>query len=118
MDWDELRGIRDTALLVMDKYQLAIPYSQLAEEQKARALAQAQLTTMTERALAAEDWIAPMFGPPSAAVHHMPPVPSAAMQHMPPVEDVGMSSDDEGEEKKWDGSFDASTSTAKQQLGV
>ncbi len=34
MDWDELRGIRDTALLVMDKYQLAIPYSQLTEEQK------------------------------------------------------------------------------------
>ena len=34
MEWDELRGMRDTALLVMDKYQLAIPYSQLTDEQK------------------------------------------------------------------------------------
>jgi hypothetical protein len=29
MEWDELRGMRDTALLNMDKYQLAIPYSLL-----------------------------------------------------------------------------------------
>jgi len=34
MDWDELRGLRDTALLNMDKYQLAIPYSLLEEEKK------------------------------------------------------------------------------------
>ena len=34
MDWDELRGMRDTALLVMDKYQLAIPYSLLTDSQK------------------------------------------------------------------------------------
>tara|TARA_Y100000004_G_scaffold140753_1_gene159993 strand:+ start:801 stop:1010 length:210 start_codon:yes stop_codon:yes gene_type:complete len=34
MDWDELRGMRDTALLQMDKYQLAIPYSLLTGSQK------------------------------------------------------------------------------------
>ena len=34
MDWDELRGMRDTALSHMDKYQLAIPYSLLEEEKK------------------------------------------------------------------------------------
>lgn len=34
MDWDELRGMRDTALLGMDKYQLAIPYSLLTDVQK------------------------------------------------------------------------------------
>jgi len=34
MDWDELRGIRDTALLNMDKYQLAIPYAALTQTQK------------------------------------------------------------------------------------
>ena len=34
MDWDELRGMRDTALLDMDKYQLAIPYSLLTDLQK------------------------------------------------------------------------------------
>ena len=34
MDWDELRGMRDTALLQMDKYQLAIPYSSLEEGER------------------------------------------------------------------------------------
>lgn len=34
MDWDELRGMRDTALLQMDKYQLAIPFSLLTEVEK------------------------------------------------------------------------------------
>jgi len=34
MDWDELRGERDTALLNMDKYQLAIPYAALTQTQK------------------------------------------------------------------------------------
>jgi hypothetical protein len=34
MDWDELRGIRDTALLNMDKYQLVIPYAALTQTQK------------------------------------------------------------------------------------
>tara|TARA_R110002020_G_C16232289_1_gene768491 strand:- start:335 stop:544 length:210 start_codon:yes stop_codon:yes gene_type:complete len=34
MDWDELRGIRDTALLQMDKYQLVIPYAALTQTRK------------------------------------------------------------------------------------
>ena len=34
MNWDELRGLRDTALLNMDKHQLAIPYSLLTDAQK------------------------------------------------------------------------------------
>ena len=34
MDWDELRGIRDTALLVMDKYQLVLSYDGLTQTQK------------------------------------------------------------------------------------
>ena len=34
MDWDELRGLRDTALLNMDKYQLVIPYAALTQTQK------------------------------------------------------------------------------------
>lgn len=34
MDWDELRGMRDTALLEMDKYQLVIPYAALTQTQK------------------------------------------------------------------------------------
>ena len=34
MEWDELRGMRDTALLNMDKYQLMIPYSLLTDSQK------------------------------------------------------------------------------------
>ena len=34
MNWDELRGMRDTALLQMDKYQLTIPYSELTQTQK------------------------------------------------------------------------------------
>jgi hypothetical protein len=34
MNWDELRGIRDTALLNMDKYQLVIPYAALTQTQK------------------------------------------------------------------------------------
>ena len=34
MDWDELRGIRDTKLLNMDKYQLAIPYAALTQTMK------------------------------------------------------------------------------------
>ena len=36
MDWDELRGMRDTALSHMDKYQLAIPYSLLDNTQQAQ----------------------------------------------------------------------------------
>lgn len=34
MDWDELRGIRDTALLQMDKYQLTLAYAALTQTQK------------------------------------------------------------------------------------
>ena len=34
MDWDELRGMRDTALLQMDKYQLALAYEELTQTQK------------------------------------------------------------------------------------
>lgn len=34
MDWDELRGLRDTKLLNMDKYQLVIPYEMLTQTQK------------------------------------------------------------------------------------
>ena len=34
MDWDELRGIRDGLLKVMDIYQLSIPYGNLTDEQK------------------------------------------------------------------------------------
>ena len=34
MDWDELRGMRDTALLVMDKYQLTLAYAELTQTQK------------------------------------------------------------------------------------
>jgi hypothetical protein len=34
MDWDELRGMRDTALLVMDKYQLTLAYAALTQTQK------------------------------------------------------------------------------------
>jgi len=35
MDWEELRGIRDGKLGMMDKYQLAIPYQLLTEAQRA-----------------------------------------------------------------------------------
>ena len=35
MEWDELRGMRDTRLSQMDKYQLAIPYQLLTEAQRA-----------------------------------------------------------------------------------
>ena len=34
MDWEEVRGHRDSELLKMDKYQLAIPYSLLTDAQK------------------------------------------------------------------------------------
>ena len=34
MDWDELRGLRDTALLNMDKYQLTLAYAELTQTQK------------------------------------------------------------------------------------
>ena len=34
MDWDELRGMRDTALLQMDKYQLTLAYAALTQTQK------------------------------------------------------------------------------------
>jgi len=34
MDWDELRGMRDTALLQMDKYQLVLSYEVLTQTQK------------------------------------------------------------------------------------
>ena len=34
MDWDELRGLRDTALLQMDKYQLTLAYAELTQTQK------------------------------------------------------------------------------------
>ena len=34
MDWDELRGLRDTALLQMDKYQLTLAYEALTQTQK------------------------------------------------------------------------------------
>jgi len=34
MDWEEVRGQRDSELLKMDKYQLAIPYSLLTDTQK------------------------------------------------------------------------------------
>ncbi len=34
MDWEEVRGQRDSELLNMDKYQLAIPYSLLTDAQK------------------------------------------------------------------------------------
>tara|TARA_Y100000004_G_scaffold97310_1_gene108928 strand:- start:215 stop:424 length:210 start_codon:yes stop_codon:yes gene_type:complete len=34
MDWEEVRGQRDSELLNMDKYQLAIPYSLLTDTQK------------------------------------------------------------------------------------
>ena len=34
MDWDELRGMRDTALLQMDKYQLTLAYAELTQTQK------------------------------------------------------------------------------------
>ena len=34
MDWDELRGERDTALLEMDKYQLTLAYAELTQTQK------------------------------------------------------------------------------------
>lgn len=34
MDWEEVRGKRDSELLNMDKYQLAIPYSLLEEEKR------------------------------------------------------------------------------------
>ena len=34
MDWDELRGLRDTALLQMDKYQLVLAYEALTQTQK------------------------------------------------------------------------------------
>ena len=34
MDWEEVRGKRDSELLNMDKYQLAIPYSLLTDAQK------------------------------------------------------------------------------------
>ncbi len=34
MDWDELRGMRDTALLQMDKYQLTLVYQALTQTQK------------------------------------------------------------------------------------
>tara|TARA_R100000995_G_scaffold61157_1_gene31163 strand:+ start:624 stop:833 length:210 start_codon:yes stop_codon:yes gene_type:complete len=34
MEWDELRGMRDTALLNMDKYQLTLAYAELTQTQK------------------------------------------------------------------------------------
>ena len=34
MDWDELRGMRDTALLQMDKYQLVLSYDWLTQTEK------------------------------------------------------------------------------------
>jgi len=34
MDWEEVRGVRDSKLTQMDVYQLAIPYSQLTDSQK------------------------------------------------------------------------------------
>tara|TARA_B100000287_G_scaffold435625_1_gene505056 strand:+ start:876 stop:1085 length:210 start_codon:yes stop_codon:yes gene_type:complete len=34
MDWDELRGLRDTALLNMDKYQLVLSYDGLTQTKK------------------------------------------------------------------------------------
>ena len=34
MDWDELRGMRDTALLQMDKYQLVLSYEMLTQTEK------------------------------------------------------------------------------------
>ena len=34
MDWDELRGLRDTALLNMDKYQLVLSYDTLTQTEK------------------------------------------------------------------------------------
>ena len=34
MDWDELRGLRDSALLQMDKYQLTLAYAELTQTQK------------------------------------------------------------------------------------
>ena len=34
MNWDELRGMRDTALLQMDKYQLTLAYAALTQTQK------------------------------------------------------------------------------------
>ena len=34
MDWDELRGLRDTALLQMDKHQLVLAYEALTQTQK------------------------------------------------------------------------------------
>ena len=34
MNWDELRGLRDTALLQMDKYQLVLAYEGLTQTQK------------------------------------------------------------------------------------
>jgi len=34
MNWDELRGMRDTALLQMDKYQLTLAYAELTQTQK------------------------------------------------------------------------------------
>ena len=34
MNWDELRGFRDERLVLMDKYQYAILWEALTEEQK------------------------------------------------------------------------------------
>lgn len=34
MDWDELRGERDSRLLVMDLYQLAVLWEGLSDQQK------------------------------------------------------------------------------------
>tara|TARA_R100000005_G_C4982227_1_gene191679 strand:+ start:1542 stop:1751 length:210 start_codon:yes stop_codon:yes gene_type:complete len=34
MDWEEVRGFRDSKLIQMDVYQLAVPYSQLTDSQK------------------------------------------------------------------------------------
>ena len=34
MEWDELRGMRDTALLQMDKYQLVLSYDGLTQTEK------------------------------------------------------------------------------------
>ena len=34
ISWDELRGLRDSALLQMDKYQLTLAYAELTQTQK------------------------------------------------------------------------------------
>ena len=58
MNWDELRGMRDTALLNMDKYQLVIPYAALTQTQKDELAAYrtALLTLPQDHDTPAEAW--------------------------------------------------------------